>query len=232
MASNSRLGCSQDHAMSPHRPGCSRRTGARACQRSSSACAQSRPGRAQRRQVPDTDRCDRSTANPRSVRRAATSTAASSAPISQVCRQWVQWRWPWSTAGRTWYSSRPSTPCACCTTPRSSSTSSVRYTVDGIVEGSTCRQRSTSSAPVTWPSLWDSTSTRTRRWGVQRRPRSWRRWRTPAHGPRSDRNVATPEEPCAAMTRSMGVTLGLMQCLATTTSRVYDVPSTRRPRSA
>ena len=38
--------------------------------------------------------------------------------------------------------------------------------------GSRARQRSTSSAPVTWPSDAASTSMTVRRWGVQRRPRS------------------------------------------------------------
>src|SRR6478735_8137055 len=50
-----------------------------------------------------------------------------------------------------------------------------------MVAESFWRQRSMSSAPVTWPSVCDRTSTSSRRCGVQRRPRA-RSWsRAPAH---------------------------------------------------
>ena len=49
------------------------------------------------------------------------------------------------------------------------------------------RQRSTSSAPVTWPSVRDRTSMSSRRWGVQRRPRARSSSRALAQRPSSGR---------------------------------------------
>jgi alginate O-acetyltransferase complex protein AlgI len=88
--------------------------------------------------------------------------------------QLEQTRWPWSAPGFTWNSCRPSRPWLWLTTPISSSTSRVRYTVDGVVVGSSARQPSTRSAPVTCPSNPARTSSTTRRCGVQRRPRARR----------------------------------------------------------
>src|SRR5436309_9356873 len=55
-----------------------------------------------------------------------------------------------------------------------------------MVAGSIARQRSTSSAPVTWPSVAARTLITARRCGVHRRPRSRRRWRTLSQGSGSD----------------------------------------------
>ena len=100
--------------------------------------------------------------------------------------QSAQYTCPWSASGPTWNSSRPSAPWPCRTRPSSSSASSVRYTVDGMVCGSRSRQRSMSSALVTCPLLVASTSITVRRCGVQRIPRSWNCSRTPDHGSGSD----------------------------------------------
>src|SRR6187431_85167 len=51
-----------------------------------------------------------------------------------------------------------------------------------MVDASRTRHRSTSSAPVMWPSDAASTSITVRRWGVQRSPRSCRRSSTALHG--------------------------------------------------
>lgn len=63
-------------------------------------------------QRPTTLRCPRSTRNPRLRSRSRTSPAASAASISQARPQPEQCRCPCSDPGRTWNSSRPSSPWA------------------------------------------------------------------------------------------------------------------------
>ena len=137
---------------------------------------------AHRRQRPTRVTWPMSISKPSSARNASATADARASPISHVAPHSEQWRWPCSGAGRTWNSSRPSAPWPWRTSPSSSRTSRVRYTVDGMVAASRARQRSTRSAPVMCPSDAASTSITVLRCGVQRSPRSRSRSSTLLHG--------------------------------------------------
>ena len=140
-------------------------------------------------------RCDTSISKPRLVperrrRRRPRRVVAVELPLRR--RSAGRYRWPCSARRQDVELLAAVRAVAVAETPSSSSTSSVRYTVDGMVSGSTARQRSTSSAPVTWPSVCDRTSTRIRRCGVQRRPRARSRSGMPAQAGRRPEPVDDP----------------------------------------
>src|SRR3954452_21526655 len=93
-----------------------------------------------------------------------------------------------------------------------------------MVPGSMDRQRSTSAAPVTWPSLAARTSTRTRRCGVQRRPRARSRSGTVSQG------ASATNDPTDDIARSIGGGPRhgpQMQPVAIGRRRAVPCPSTR-----